>query len=55
MLVFFEAEPVALLALVLGEELAVGAEKLLITNIVRSYDPEMRFVITDFRTSPRRR
>ncbi len=55
MLVFLEAVAVALGALVLRQKLVVGAEQLLITNLVGPYDPEMRLALTDFRTSPRRR
>ena len=52
--VFLEAVPVSLVALVLRENRVVGAEELLVANLVGADDPEMRFAITDFRTSPRR-
>jgi hypothetical protein len=51
--VFLETEPIALFALVLAQQCFVVPEKLRIPNLVGSYEPQMRFTVTDVRSSPR--
>ncbi len=53
-LVLLETKPVALFALVLPQERVIGTKQLGVSYALRLDHPEMGFVLTELRTSPRR-